>query len=78
MRSQRKVQSDFAAGIAWDRAHVTPARADPTKPGHAPGIVLYEDGSSLRAYFVTETNNQANLLIYDVTPWVNRYKREAT
>ena len=30
------------------------------------------DGSSLRAYFMTETNNQANLLIYDATPWVNK------
>ena len=30
------------------------------------------DGNSLRAYFMTETNNQANLLIYEATPWVNR------
>jgi len=30
------------------------------------------DGSSLRAYFMTETNNQANLLVYDATPWVNK------
>ncbi len=30
------------------------------------------DGASLRAYFMTETNNQANLLIYDVTPWINK------
>jgi hypothetical protein len=30
------------------------------------------DGTSLRAYFMTETNNQAKLLSYDVTPWVNR------
>jgi hypothetical protein len=30
------------------------------------------DGNSLRAYFMTETNNQANLLIYDATPWVNK------
>jgi hypothetical protein len=30
------------------------------------------DGNSLRAYFMTETNNQANLAIYDATPWVNK------
>lgn len=30
------------------------------------------DGNSLRAYFMTETNNQAKLVTYDVTPWVNR------
>lgn len=30
------------------------------------------DGNSLRGYFMTETNNQANLVIYDVTPWVNK------
>jgi len=30
------------------------------------------DGSSLRAYFMTESNNQASLLSYDVTPWVNK------
>jgi hypothetical protein len=27
---------------------------------------------SLRAYFMTESNNQGNLLVYDATPWVNR------
>jgi hypothetical protein len=27
---------------------------------------------SLRAYFMTESNNQADLLVYDATPWVNR------
>ena len=30
------------------------------------------DGNSLRAWFMTETNNQANLIIYDATPWINR------
>jgi hypothetical protein len=30
------------------------------------------DGTSLRAWFMTETNNQAKLVTYDVTPWVNR------
>lgn len=27
---------------------------------------------SLRAYFMTESDNQADLLVYDATPWVNR------
>lgn len=31
---------------------------------HAPG--------SLRAYFMTESDNQAELRVYDATPWVNR------
>ena len=30
------------------------------------------DGNSLRGWFMTETNNQANLVVYDVTPWVNK------
>lgn len=30
------------------------------------------DGKSLRGYLMAETDNQAELLIYDVTPWVNR------
>lgn len=27
---------------------------------------------SLRGYFMTESDNQADLLIYDITPWINR------
>jgi hypothetical protein len=27
---------------------------------------------SMRAYFMTESDNQADLLVYDATPWVNR------
>jgi hypothetical protein len=27
---------------------------------------------SLRFYFMTESDNQADLLVYDATPWVNR------
>ena len=30
------------------------------------------DGLSLRFYFMTESDHQAELLTYDVTPWVNR------
>jgi hypothetical protein len=30
------------------------------------------DKQSLRGYFMTESDNQAELVIYDVTPWVNR------
>ena len=30
------------------------------------------DGKSLRGYFMAESDNQAELLIYDATPWVNR------
>lgn len=26
----------------------------------------------LRGYFMTESNNQADLLVYDITPWINR------
>jgi len=27
---------------------------------------------SLRVYFMTENDNQADLLIYEATPWINR------
>ncbi|MET0384634.1 MAG: DUF6454 family protein [Polyangiales bacterium] len=30
------------------------------------------EGDSLRFYFMTESDNQADLLIYDATPWVDR------
>jgi Family of unknown function (DUF6454) len=30
------------------------------------------DGKSMRGYFMAESDNQAELLIYDATPWVNR------
>lgn len=30
------------------------------------------DGKSMRGYFMAETDNQAELLIYDAIPWVNR------
>jgi hypothetical protein len=30
------------------------------------------DKQSLRGYFMTESDNQAELVIYDVTPWINR------
>lgn len=31
-----------------------------------------QDKESLRGYFMTESDNQAELVIYDVTPWINR------
>src|SRR5687767_5883128 len=34
------------------------------------------DQRSLRAYFMTESDNQADLLIYDATPQVNRLRKE--
>jgi hypothetical protein len=30
------------------------------------------DGGSLRFYFMTESDNQADLLVYQATPWINR------
>lgn len=30
------------------------------------------DGGALRFYVMTESDNQADLLVYDVTPWINR------
>lgn len=30
------------------------------------------DDGALRIYFMTESDNQADLLVYDVTPWINR------
>lgn len=30
------------------------------------------DKQSLRGYFMTESDNQAELVIYDMTPWINR------
>lgn len=30
------------------------------------------DGKSMRGYFMAETDNQAELLIYDAIPWINR------
>ncbi len=30
------------------------------------------DGAALRFYFMTESDNQADLLVYEVTPWINR------
>ena len=29
-------------------------------------------GDSLRFYFMTESDNQAELLVYEATPWINR------
>jgi hypothetical protein len=48
--------------------------------GPNPGLALthnafwVEPGAngSLRAYFMTESNNQADLLVYNATPWMNR------
>lgn len=49
--------------------------------GPKPGLALTHnafwlepkgDGKALRGYFMAETDNQAELLIYDATPWVNR------
>ena len=48
--------------------------------GPDPGLALITtrsgssrwDNKSLRAYFMTETDNQADLLVYNATPWVNR------
>jgi hypothetical protein len=47
--------------------------------GPNPGLALTHNAywieplgkSALRAYFMTESDNQADLLVYDVTPWVN-------
>ena len=51
---------------------VTGAAADLVVTNNAFWVEPRGDGASLRAYFMTETNNQANLLIYDATPWVNK------
>jgi hypothetical protein len=48
--------------------------------GPSPGLALTHnafwvealDRRSLRAYFMTETNNQADLLVYDAVPWIFR------
>jgi hypothetical protein len=48
--------------------------------GPNPGLALTHNAfwieplnqKSLRAYFMTESDNQADLLIYNATPWVNR------
>jgi hypothetical protein len=48
--------------------------------GANPGLALTHNAfwvepratGSLRAYFMTESDNQAELLVYDATPWVNR------
>jgi Family of unknown function (DUF6454) len=48
--------------------------------GPKPGLALTHNAfwveptgnSKLRFYFMTESDNQADLLIYDATPWVNR------
>ena len=48
--------------------------------GPNPGLALTHNAfwveplgqKSLRAYFMTETDNQADLLVYNATPWVNR------
>jgi Family of unknown function (DUF6454) len=48
--------------------------------GPNPGLALTHnafwveplDQKSLRAYFMTESDNQADLLVYNATPWVNR------
>jgi len=48
--------------------------------GANPGLALTHNAfwvephanGSLRAYFMTESNNQADLRVYDATPWVNQ------
>lgn len=48
--------------------------------GANPGLALTHNtfwveplgNGSMRAYFMTESDNQADLLVYDATPWVNR------
>ena len=48
--------------------------------GPNPGLALTHNAfwveplnnRSLRAYFMTETDNQADLLVYTATPWINR------
>lgn len=48
--------------------------------GDNPGLALTHNAfwmeplrdGSMRAYFMTESNNQAALLVYDATPWSNR------
>lgn len=48
--------------------------------GANPGLALTHNAfwveplgnGSMRAYFMTESDNQADLLVYDATPWVNR------
>jgi hypothetical protein len=48
--------------------------------GPNPGLALTHNAfwveplgqKKLRAYFVTESDNPADLLVYDATPWVNR------
>jgi Family of unknown function (DUF6454) len=48
--------------------------------GPNPGLALTHnafwleplDNRSMRAYFMTESDNQADLLVYETTPWVNR------
>jgi hypothetical protein len=48
--------------------------------GPSPGLALTHNAfwleplgkGSMRAYFMTETDNQADLLVYEATPWINR------
>ena len=48
--------------------------------GPNPGLALTHNAfwmeplneKSLRGYFMTESDNQADLLVYTATPWVNR------
>ena len=48
--------------------------------GPNPGLALTHNAfwleplgnGSLRAYFMTESDNQADLLVYTATPWINR------
>jgi hypothetical protein len=48
--------------------------------GPNPGLALTHNAfwletlgsGSLRAYFMTESDNQADLLVYEATPWINR------
>ena len=48
--------------------------------GPNPGLALTHNAfwleplgnGSLRGYFMTESDNQADLVVYDATPWVNR------
>ena len=48
--------------------------------GPNPGLALTHNAfwleplgnGSLRGYFMTESDNQSDLVVYDATPWVNR------
>jgi hypothetical protein len=48
------------------------AGASPTLSLTHNAFWLEPRGDGMRGYFMTESDNQAELVIYDATPWINR------